>query len=236
MLISSFGPVADHCKAGPRPVRALRHAEGSCHGAAELAPTAPIPGECQPIGGARGWNALRSACTSTNAASAAARYRNSTAWGAGRQGGVASTSVLASAIMAQITQSSSGWPGGTSREACSRAAPEAIACETRSSACKCATAKTPDRLASIAADAACAPPWKCPNDSRNWIASAKSARRDPNLTFDRNHFMPAIASSGTFDTFRSLVLLQYNISATTPREVFILRPNSGSGCDRCRSI
>ena len=39
--------------------------------------------------------------------------------------------------------------------------------------------------------------WKCPNDNRNWIASAKSASRDPSLMFDRNHFMPTFASTRT---------------------------------------
>src|SRR5436305_9906698 len=33
-------------------------------------------------------------------------------------------------------------------------------------------------------------PWKWPNDSTNWIASANSASRDPCLMFDRNLFMP----------------------------------------------
>ncbi len=35
-----------------------------------------------------------------------------------------------------------------------------------------------------------ATPWKCPNDSTNWIASANSASLEPCLMFERNHFMP----------------------------------------------
>ena len=42
--------------------------------------------------------------------------------------------------------------------------------------------------------AACAAnPWKCPNDSANWIASANSASREPVLMLFRNHFTSVYA-------------------------------------------
>jgi hypothetical protein len=41
----------------------------------------------------------------------------------------------------------------------------------------------------IAGAAWAASPWKCPNDNTNWIASANSARREPCLILDRNHFI-----------------------------------------------
>ena len=47
-----------------------------------------------------------------------------------------------------------------------------------------------DALDCIAGAACAAIPWKWPNASTNWIASAKSASREPCLMFDRNHFMP----------------------------------------------
>src|SRR5260221_14454342 len=44
--------------------------------------------------------------------------------------------------------------------------------------------------------AACAAmEWKGPDARTNWAASANSARREPCLMFDRNHFMSAYAST-----------------------------------------
>jgi hypothetical protein len=126
------------------------------------------------------------------------------AWGAGRWCGVGvgTTVALANAMTAQIAQSWVGCPSGSrSEEVLNRARPEGLAREALSTAAKCAAAKSaaawsPDCCAF--ADAVAAPaaaPWKCPNDSRNWIASPNSASRDPCLMFDRNHFMPRCASS-----------------------------------------
>src|SRR2546423_1280621 len=100
-------------------------------------------------------------------------------------------------MTAQMAQSSPDWPAGTSGDELvfNPAGPKAFACEAISSAANCATVKlpvscSPNRVASNDADAACAlPPWKCPNDNRNWIASAKSARREPTLMFERNHLI-----------------------------------------------
>ena len=58
------------------------------------------------------------------------------------------------------------------------------------SACGAAGAVAWDALDGIAGAASAAIPWKWPNASTNWIASAKSASRAPCLMFDRNHFMP----------------------------------------------
>src|SRR5258708_12160385 len=37
--------------------------------------------------------------------------------------------------------------------------------------------------------------WECRNARTNWTGSANSARREPCLMFDRNHFMSAYAST-----------------------------------------
>src|SRR5436190_20790721 len=52
-------------------------------------------------------------------------------------------------------------------------------------------------------------PWKCPNDSANWIASANSASREPVLMLFRNHFTSvyALPRRPSLDH----PLLQYNI-------------------------
>ena len=68
------------------------------------------------------------------------------------------------------------------------------------------------------AGAACAAtPWKCPNESTNWMASANSASREPCLMFDRNHFMPICASHRKARGIPAAPTLQYNIARTGGR-------------------
>src|SRR6266576_5479636 len=103
-------------------------------------------------------------------------------------------------MTAQMAQSSVGRPSDSWSEVFSPTTRNASSYEAPAQASKEVaahpTASCPGWLSSISAGVACAPPtWKCPNDSRTWIASAKSASRDPCLTFDRNHFMPARALS-----------------------------------------
>ena len=49
------------------------------------------------------------------------------------------------------------------------------------------------RSGRIAGAACAAAPWKCPNDSANWIASANSASREPCLRCFRNQFTTSCA-------------------------------------------
>src|SRR5260370_38930 len=129
----------------------------------------------------------------------AIKCENKTAWGAGRLGGVTTIMAPASASTAQMAQSSVSRPSGASSEEVFKgAARDASARKVQFTACVAAplaAACSTNWLAS--AGAACALlAWKCPNDSRNWTASAKSASREPRLMFDRNHFMSACASAG----------------------------------------
>src|SRR5437868_5531180 len=100
-------------------------------------------------------------------------------------------------MTAQIAQSSVGWPPGSSLEE--------VLCRIARAASRETPGKAPNPVAAEPtlscsavpdnAGAACALPWECPNDNRNWIASANSASRDPSLMFDRNHFMPVCTST-----------------------------------------
>src|SRR6185437_11380873 len=111
------------------------------------------------------------------------RYRNSTACGSRSTGGVANNTALAIAMTAQTAQASS--------ERCRSGLRLDPACRGDwLSACGAAGAVAWDALDGIAGAAFAAIPWKWPNASTNWIASAKSASRAPCLMFDRNHFMP----------------------------------------------
>jgi hypothetical protein len=62
---------------------------------------------CQEAGGARGWKASEAELRWTNSASVV-RYGKSTACGSNNKGGVATSSVLACAMMVQIAQASLG--------------------------------------------------------------------------------------------------------------------------------
>ena len=58
--------------------------------------------------------------------------------------------------------------------------------------------------------ACAAAPWKCPNDSANWIASANSASREPCLTCFRNQFMMTCAFPEAAK-LSAVPMLYYNI-------------------------
>ena len=163
---------------------------------------------CQEIGGARDWNAGWTEPRWANSASVV-RYRSSTACGSSNTGGVANSKLLASAMTTQIAQASAGcWSVSGLEGACFCAASLALSGAATvpmyaRSAC--------DRPVWIAGAACAAIPWKCPNDSANWIASANSASRESVLMCYRNHFMPSYAHPKDSPGISAVPMLYYNI-------------------------
>jgi len=127
------------------------------------------------------------------------RYKNSAASGSRSSGGVMNNMVFAIAMTAQIAQAS-------------------LACRSESGlGAGCGVAGAVRLAADGLADAACATPWKCPNDSMNWIASAKSASLEPCLMFERNHFIPTSPATAGREAVRCYIITSRNSAGCQPR-------------------
>jgi hypothetical protein len=134
------------------------------------------------------------------------RYKNSAASGSRNKGGVANSTAFAMAMTAQIAQAS-------------------LACRSESRpGAGCGVTVAVRLAADGIVGAACAMPWKCPNDSTNWIASAKSASLEPCLTFERNHFMP---TSPATDGREAAPMLYYNITELSRLSTAVRLPAVG---------
>ena len=153
------------------------------HGAAISSGSASI-NRGQETGGARDWNAGRSEPRCANSAPVV-RCRSSTARGSSSSGGVANRELLASERTAQIAQSGPVLVGIVVEGCCGLR--KRLRGGERSGNGE--IAHPSGRAEPVCA----ASPWKCPNDSANWIASANSASREPCLRCFRNQFTTSCA-------------------------------------------